>query len=458
MGVTWIAERPEATLFVDPGLGKTSMTLDAFLKLRKAGYAKKLLVVAPKRVCYLVWSHDGEIGKWSNFADLKVTLLHGKDKDERLDEDADVYVVNFDGLRWLCESGGLKKLMAKGVDTLALDELSKFKDARGKTFKMVRPHFAKFATRWGLTGSPAPNGLIDLFGQLLIIDKGRTLGTYITDYRHNYFLPAGYKGYEWRLKEGGDEAIYEAIGDVALSMRAIDHLDLPPLIEQDVRIELPEKARATYSDLEDDLFSLLDNHEIYAANAAVASGKCRQVASGGLYLDDPEGQKSKRETLTLHDEKTQALRELVDELQGKPLLVFYEFNHDYERIAKAFKSPPVINGKLDDRKLSALVNKWNAGELPILCGHPRAMGHGLNLQASGSHIAWYTLTWDYELYDQAIRRVWRQGTKAERIYVHRILGRNTLDEVVAKVISAKRRGQDALLSALNERRIEREAT
>lgn len=463
--VKWLTDNQHAILFLDPGLGKTSCILQAFLNARKNGDATKLLIIAPKRVCYLVWSHVGEIGKWAQFADLKVALLHGKEKDERVEEDADVYVVNFDGVRWLCERGRdgkvpIVKLMSNGVDSVAIDELTKFKNASGKTFKLFKPYAFQFVNRWGGTGSPAPNGLIDLFGQLLIIDGGRCLSPRVTEFRGRYFVPSGYMNYEWKLKPGADERIYRAIEPVALTMRASDHLDMPPLIEQNVYVDLPAAARDTYIKIEEELFAQLEEHEVYAANAAVASGKCRQVASGGLYVEDPSPDlfaPKTRSTHHIHDEKTSALVELVDELQGQPLLVFYEFNHDYERIAKALGNPPVINGKLNDKKLAGLVADWNAGKLPVLCGHPAAMGHGLNLQAAGGHACWYTLTWDYELYDQAIRRIWRQGVKADRVIVHRILARGTLDEVVALAINSKRKGQDALFEGLKLLRKQREA-
>jgi SNF2 family DNA or RNA helicase len=464
-GVKWLTDNQYATLFFDPGLGKTTCVLEALRAVRKNGDGGKTLIIAPKRVCYLVWSHIGEVGKWAQFSDLRVSLLHGKDKEDRLEEDADLYVVNFDGVRWLCtpDRDGkipLRKLIDAGVDTVVIDELSKFKNASGKTFKMFKPYaFAHFVNRWGLTGSPAPNGLIDLFGQMLIVDGGRTLGGSVVRYRNQYFHPSGYMGYEWKLNTGAERDIYRAISPVALTMRATDHLDLPPLIEQNVFVDLPPTVMKAYREVEEDLFTAIANKKVYAANAAVASGKCRQIASGGIYIDGAAEDlfaAPTRSTQHLHDEKTDALADLIDELQGKPLLIFYEFNHDYDRIAKAFNKPPVINGKLNDSKLANIVGDWNAGRLPILCGHPAAMGHGLNLQAAGSHVAWYTLTWDYDLYDQAIRRVWRQGVNAARVIVHRFLARGTIDEVVARAINAKRKGQDALFEGLKQLRAERE--
>jgi SNF2 family DNA or RNA helicase len=457
VAVSWLIKHPEAALFLDPGLGKTSAALAAFKLLRKAQGARKCLIIAPKRVCYLVWTHDegGELAKWADFHDLKVKLLHGPDKEDRVVEDADVYVINPDGMKWLIDSKHIDKLIKKGVDLLIVDELSAFKHANTKRFKQIKPHLGRFRRRWGLTGSPASNGLIDLFGQVYMLDLGQRLGRYITHFRHKYFLPTGFKGYVWKPQEGAEDAIYKAISDLALSMKAEDHLDLPDLVEQNIWVELPKKVRQVYDALEEDLIALLEKETVTAANAAVASGKCRQVASGGVYSDvefDPKAEvpvMKRRKINHLHDEKTEALVELVDELQGSPLLVGYEFDHDLERIRKALGNIPAINGKTSGKETNKLAAAWNRGELPVLAGHPMAMGHGLNLQASGNHICWYSLTWNYELYDQFNRRVYRQG-QTKRVIVHRILARGTLDETVAQVLSSKERGQNALFQALKK--------
>lgn len=454
--IKWLLSHPSAALYADPGLGKTSVTLKALQLMRKAGGVHRALVIAPMRVCQLVWTHDegGELAKWSDFADLRVSLLHGKDKDDAAEADADLYVINPDGLKWLIESGHLARLLKSGVDTLVVDELSAFKHPQTKRFKQLKPWLGRFKRRWGLTGSPASNGLLDLFGQAYVIDGGHALGRYITHYRHQFFLPTGYGGYTWKPQDGAEERIYATIKSFALSTRAEDHLDLPELVEQNLWVTLPERARRIYDQLEEDLLVYLDGKTVTAANAAVASGKCRQVASGGLYLDDTDDTSVTRSRRVehVHDAKTEALVDLIDELQGSPLLVAYEFDHDLERIRKALgKNTPAINGHTKTAETAALALAWNRGELPVLCGHPAAMGHGLNLQACGHHVAWYSLTWNFELYDQLIRRVYRQGQKS-RVVVHRILARNTVDDCVAKAISSKRGCQDALLNALRGRR------
>ena len=457
--VKWLIQHPEAALFADPGLGKTSAAASAFQYLQRAKGVRKALVIAPLRVAFMVWTHDegGELSKWSNFKTITTTLLHGSLKDERLNDDVDLYIINPAGLKWLIESGGLAQLLKRGVDTLIVDELSKLKHPKTQLFKMLKPFLPRFKRRWGLTGSPASNGLLDLFGQVYALDLGKRLGKFITHYRHQYFLPTGYKGYVWKPQEGAEDRIYYQLRDLAQSMRAEDHLDLPDLIEQNIWVDLPPPVRRAYVTLEADLIAQLEDRTVTAANAAVASGKCRQVASGGIYaseivdLDVPGLTRTKRETIHLHDEKTNALSDLVDELQGTPLLIVYEFQHDLERIRKALGDVPAINGQTSAREGQQLANAWNKGELPLLAGHPAAMGHGLNLQGFGSHIAFYSLTWNFELYDQTVRRVYRAGQKAKRVIVHRILARNTVDADIAQVLESKERTQSQLLDALKTR-------
>lgn len=454
-GVRWLVEHPAAALLWDPGLGKTAVTLAAFLALQKAGGVRKALVVAPKRVCYEVWSASGELGRWSDFAGLRVALLHGDDKNEALEQDADLYVINPDGLRWLTTDGRLRKLLTRGVDTLVVDELSKFKNTRSQRFGYLRPWLSHFKRRWGLTGSPASNGLIDLFGQVYVLDLGKALGQYVTHYRNRYFTSSGFNGHDWKLEKGAEEKIHAAVKSTCQALRAEDHLDLPPLIERDVFVVLPPAARRAYDDMEEDLVAQLEAGIITAANAAVASAKCRQLASGGVYreAEAPElGVAAKRrEAVVVHDAKTEALADLVEELQGQSLLVAYEWEHDLERIRAALGEVPAINGKTTPRAAAAMIKLWNEGRVPVLAGHPAAMAHGLNLQAGGGHVAWYSLTWDQELYDQTVRRLYRQGTTAARVVVHRILARDTLDEVVAQMLAQKTRTQDALLDALKAR-------
>ena len=462
--VKFLLEHAASALFLDPGLGKTSITLAAIKMLKKKKLLNKVLLIAPLRVCYSVWPK--EIEKWTEFNDLKVVVLHGKHKDKALEEDADIYVINPEGLDWLLQvkkektaSGktkvalDLRRWKQLGFETLLVDELSKFKTTNTNRFKSIKLILGTFGRRWGLTGSPASNGLLDLFGQCFVIDQGRTLGPYITHYRMKYFNPT-YDGFGWEIREGAEEEIYERLSPLALRMAADDYLEMPTLIENNIRVDLPEDVKELYDQLEEDLIAKIGDGVIVAATAAAASIKCRQVASGGIYLD-PEVEalvkvpKTKREWVNLHTAKVDALADLIDELQGSPLLVAYDFAHDLDRLQeKLGKEVPYIGGGVNATRSAELEKLWNAGKLPVLLGHPQAMAHGLNLQEMGHHVAWHSMTWDYELYDQFIRRVLRQGNKSKKVFVHHIMANGTIDDAMLGSLKAKKRGQNALFDAL----------
>lgn len=468
--IRYLVERGGAGLFLDPGLGKTSITLAALLILLKKKLVSKVLLVAPLRVCHSTWPN--EIAKWADFKGITYTILHGPKKDERLNDDVNLYIINPEGLDWLLQpvkekSGNKTKVTvdvrafkALGFDCLVVDELTKFKNHTSIRWKALTKVLGTFARRWGLTGSPAANGLEQLFGQVYVLDEGRSLGRYVTHYRRMYFQPS-WDGFGWQLRDGMEDAIYERISPVALRMAGEDYLELPSLVENVIPIELPEKARQVYQQLEDELVAKIAEGVVTAKNAGVASGKCRQVASGAIYLEAGLGQllkptKGQRDVAVVHEAKLDALEDIVEELQGSPLLVAYEFNHDLEALRRRFGADlPYIGHGVSVKRGKELEALWNAGKLPILAAHPASVAHGLNLQESGQHIAWYTLTWDYELYDQLIRRLLRQGSKHQRIFVHLLLGQDTVDEAVWGSIQGKRAGQDNLfrgLKALQKRR------
>lgn len=466
--VKFLLEHAASALFLDPGLGKTSITLAAIKLLKQKKVLDKVLLIAPLRVCYSVWPK--EVEKWQDFHGLKVQVLHGSKKDEALKADADVYVINPEGLEWLLQvkktktatgktkvDVDLRRWKALGFDTLVVDELSKFKHTNTNRFKALKLVLGTFRRRWGLTGSPASNGLLDLFGQCFVLDQGRTLGPYISHYRMKYFVPS-HDGFSWNIREGAEDEIYERLAPLALRMAADDYLDMPTLIENNIRIDLPNDVMQVYDRLENDLIAKLGDGVVVASNAAAASMKCRQVANGGIYLD-PEVEalvklpKSKREWANLHFEKVDALAELIEELQGSPLLVAYDFEHDLDRLRERLgQDVPYIGGGVNAKRSAELEKAWNAGQLPVLLGHPQAMAHGLNLQEMGHHVCWHSLTWDYELYDQFIRRVLRQGNKSKKVFVHHIIARGTVDEVVLAAVKSKRRGQNALFDALKKLR------
>jgi SNF2 family DNA or RNA helicase len=465
--VKFLLEHAAAALFLDPGLGKTSIALAAVKLLIKKKLVTKVLLIAPLRVCYSVWPAETE--KWSDFKDLRISILHGKHKEANLKAEADIYVINPEGLDWLLGSEksknqlgrtkvtvDVRQFKALGFDTLVIDELSKFKHTNTNRFKALKQVLNTFGRRWGLTGSPASNGLMDLFGQCYVLDQGRTLGPYISHYRMKYFVP-GFDGFSWNLREGADAEIYERVKPLALRMAAEDYLDMPRLIENNIKVTLPEPVMRIYKQLEDDLIAKLDKSVVVAANAAAASMKCRQVANGGVYLDQEvialvKLPKSEREWVNLHGMKVDALADLVDELQGSPLLVAYDFEHDLDRIKAKLGDVPHIGGGVSIKAAKDLEAKWNRGELPVLLGHPQSVGHGLNLQGSCHHIAWHSLTWDFELYDQFIRRVRRQGQKEGRVFVHHIMAAGTIDEVILMALKSKNRGQQALFQALKSLR------
>lgn len=448
-GARWLVQHPEAALFWEPGLGKTAVALTAFNALRRAGAVRRALVVAPLRVAYAVWSARGEVGRWNDFAQLRVALLHGTKKAQALDVDADLYVINYDGIRWLIESGGLKSLLDRGVDLLIFDELSKMKHAKTQRFIAFKPWLGRFARRWGLTGTPVANGLLDLFGQAYVLDLGRALGRFITHYRRTYFTPTNRGVFvEWTPQPDAEPRIFTALAPLAQSLKATDCLELPELVERDVWVDLPDRAQMAYRELDRELITTVNDVTLSAKNAAVALMKCRQLCGGAIYHDEPvtHGVRGCEE---LHDAKLEALADLVDELQGQPLLVAYEFQHELARLRTRFGADvPALGGQTHIREAANIIDAWNARALPLLLAHPASAGHGLNLQRGGSHVAWFTLPWDLELYIQLNDRVWRQGNEAARVIVHRFLARHTVDVDIRDLLARKRGGQEALFAAL----------
>ncbi len=466
-GAKFLIEHAASALFLDPGLGKTSITLAAIKVLKKKKLISKVLLIAPLRVCHGVWPR--EIQKWDDFSELTYCVLHGPDKEELLKQDFDIYIINPEGLEWLTQAQKVRNKRNKisvqvdvrrwkrlGFDTLVVDELSKFKHIQSIRFKMMKPILNTFARRWGLTGSPASNGLMDLFGQCYLLDEGRSLGKFITHYRKKYF-DQSFSGHGYTLKSvEAAEQIYERIAPLALRMSAEDYLEMPKLVVNNIPVDMPEGASEAYAKFEAVMVANISSKIITAGNAGVASMKCRQIANGAVYVDEevealvklPKGRK---EWVEVHDGKVDALAELIDELQGEPLLVAYEFSHDLERILKRLgKNTPYIGGGTSTQRCEELVTAWNAGELPVMLGHPQSIGHGLNLQESGHHVAWFSITWDYDLYDQFIRRMYRQGNKSRQVFVHHLVATGTIDELILQLLKSKRRGQNQLFDALKK--------
>lgn len=425
--------------FLDPGLGKTAISLSIFKYLREANQIKAMVVIAPLRPCYLVWPK--EVEKWDDFKGMKVVVLHGPKKQELLHKKADIYVVNPDGLKWFADNIQILRKTVGGDIMLTVDESSKFKHTNTQRYKILKPLLQLFPRRMILTGSPAASGLLDLFGQVFIMDRGATFGPYITKYREKYFYPSGYGGYDWQPQIGAEDRIYAALAPKVLRMSEEDYLKLPPAKFNDVLVDLPEDCRKIYRDMEKALRAEVEGELVGAANAGIASSKCRQIAGGGIYMEDGTMRH-------LHMVKAEAIRDIVEELQGQPVLIGYEFDHELERLREVFgKDVPYMAGGVSPKKTIELEKAWNAGEIPVFLGQNQAVALGLNLQESGHTVIFHTLPWSYETYDQFIRRLRRKGQK-KRVIVHRIITMNTTDEAQILGLGASQHTQDALFQAL----------
>jgi SNF2 family DNA or RNA helicase len=403
--------------------------------LKRLGYVKKTLIIAPLRPAYAVW--PGEIYKWAEFQEFSYAVLHGPAKESRLREDVDLYIINPEGLAWLISQPDLPTW-----ECLIVDESTKFKDSTIKRFKALKKQLPLFNRRWILTGTPMPNTLMDLFGQIYILDLGRALGRYVSHFRLEYFQKLGYNSWEWKPVPGAFEKIVDKISPLILQLKAEDYLKMPELIFHNVEITLPEEALTAYKEVEDEFITVLETQDtLTAGNAAAAGVKCRQIANGAVYI--PNG-----EWVRIHDAKLDALEDLLEELNGHPVLLLYEFRHDRERILSRF--PHAVDLKSGD--ISSVVNSFNEGDIPLLIGHPASMGHGLNLQGSCHHVIWFGITWNFEHYDQAIRRVYRQGQKSLQCRVYHITAKETLDMKVLKALGKKDKQQGDLLDAISKAR------
>lgn len=444
--VEHLKTRPVAMLWLDPGLGKTSITLKAFSDLLEAGRARKMLVVAPLRVVQLVWRQ--EAAQWSQFRHLRFATIHGSAKKRRaeLETDADVYLVNPENVPWLCD-----QFKGKGwpFDVLTIDELTRFKNARAKRSKALRPWAQRSKFRWGLTGTPVPNGYMDLFGQALVLDGGRAFGQYVTHFRDRYFS-VGWTGFDFELKTGAAKQIEERIEPYVLRMAAEDYLDLPELVNDVRLIEIGDKARKQYKELRREAVLPLadDEGRVVAANAGALHSKLKQLSNGAVYLDTPDGG---RRYVHIHDAKLDALDELIEELAGQQLLVGYEFRHDLERLLQRLgPDTPYLGSGVSDKRAVEIEREWNAGNIPVLLAHPASAGHGLNFQKGGAgHVCWFSVTLDYELYDQFLRRIRRQGNTSARVVNHALVVPNTHDELSLDILAGKAVTQNGLLQALN---------
>ncbi|AZB66519.1 DEAD/DEAH box helicase [Staphylococcus pseudintermedius] len=430
-----IIENKKYGLFLDMGLGKTVSTLTAFSDLQLLD-TNKMLVIAPLNVAKDTWAD--EIDKWEHLKHLRVSKVLGSPKQRiaALNKEADIYVTNKENTKWLCDQ--YKKDWP--FDMVVIDELSTFKNPSSQRFKAIRKKQPLIKRFVGLTGTPSPNSLLDLWAQVYLIDRGERLETSFSRYRERFFKPTHQVSdhvFNWELRDGSEEKIYELIEDVCLSMKAGDYLDMPERIDAVQSVNLSSKERKLYDELEKHY--ILESEEdgtIVAQSGASLSQKLLQLANGAVYTDDES-------VRHLHDRKLDKLEEIIEESQGQPLLVFYNFKHDKERIMERFDE--VVT--LDDKGYK---DKWNAGKVKILLAHPASAGHGLNLQQGGHIIVWFGLTWSLELYQQANARLYRQGQQHTTI-IHHIMTDNTIEQRVYKALQNKELTQDELMKAIKAR-------
>ncbi len=435
--------RPKAGLMLDPGLGKTAISLAIIALCLESSDVSRILVVAPLRVAETVW--PTEVKKWDEFRHLRVANLCGQPEEVRkqsLRKGApfDIYVINPESLHKILEMINEDS----GFGMLILDESTKFKDPSTMRFKALKKKLHLFKRRIILTGTPVPNGLADLFGQMYVLDDGKRLGKYITHFRMEYqWQPPG-QYYNYVMRPGADKEIYNKVKDVLLRIQWKNHLDLPELVNNFIEVDLPEQWRKKYNELDRHFLTTVEETTVAVFNAAALGTKCRQFANGFLY-HQANGPNSPRQTLRIHDEKLYALEELIEEMQGRPLLVAYEFEADAERIQDHF--PGAINlGK--SKNVSKVINDFNHGLIPVLIAHPASAGHGLNLQEVCNTVCWFGITWDLELYQQFIARTWRQGQKADTVIVHHIICRGTRDIKVMDALRDKDVTQEKFNAAI----------
>lgn len=408
----------------------------------------KVLLIAPLRVCYMVW--PAEIEKWLDFNGLKWTILHGKDKEECLNLDADIFLINPEGLDWLI---GGKRLAQIKINRLVIDESSGFKHTKTKRFKLIKSILGQMRSRWCLTGSPAPNGYLDLFGQIYIMDLGNALGRYITVYKNTYFFPSGFGGYTWRLQPGAENKIQERIAPLVKVLDGETLLELPQIVNSTIYVELPKEARKAYSEMETLMLTkILGDDTITAASAAAASLKCRQIANGGIYKNEKDGLLLKSSGwVDLHHEKVNAVQERIDECQGRPAMVVYEFEHDLNRLLEKFGPTDYIGGGVSPQKSKLIGDQWNKGLIDKLFVQPASIAYGANLQGGpGNRIIFHSLIWNWEHYYQLIRRLRRQGSAHKRIFVDHIVAKGTVDEIILPVCLHKGKVEGGLKKALRE--------
>ena len=431
--IDYIETHPIAAVLLDMGLGKTSITLTAIFDLLFDSFeVHRVLVIAPLRVARDTWT--AEVDKWDHLQSLICSVAVGTETERKaaLMRQADIYIINRENVQWLVEESGIPFTF----DMIVIDELSSFKNHNTKRFKSllkVRPKVSRIV---GLTGTPASNGLMDLWAEFRILDMGQRLGRFITKYRTDYFMPDKRNGqiiYSYKPLPYAEDAIYRQISDITISMKSTDHLQMPELVSSEYIVRLSDSEQEDYEDLKRELVLTIPGGEITAANAASLSGKLSQLANGAIYDDAGD-------VHNIHDRKLDALEDIIEAANGNPVLVAYWFKHDLQRIKKRFDVREI--------KTSKDIIDWNNGDIPVAVIHPASAGHGLNLQAGGSTLIWFGLTWSLELYQQTNARLWRQGQSSGTVVIEHIITKGTIDERILKALSLKEVSQNALIDAV----------
>lgn len=434
----FIEEKPEAAILLDMGMGKTSITLTAIDSLMFDSFdVHKVLVIAPVRVAKFSW--PDELHKWDHLSELTFAVAVGTPKQRMaaLEAGADITIINRENVQWLIDKSGY----SFDFDMVVIDELSSFKNHKAKRFRAllkVRPFIKRIV---GLTGTPASNGLMDLWAEFRLLDMGQRLGKFIGRFRLKYFEPERYNGpvvYTYRPLPGAEEAIYDAISDITISMKAEDHIPMPELIETEYPVWMDADEQEQYKEMSEKFILDLPEKDITAANAGVLCGKLSQMANGAIY--DENG-----EYYHIHDEKIDALEDIIESANGKPLLIAYWFRSDRERIEERLNA---VGLKYERLEKDDAIRRWNEGKISIGLIHPASAGHGLNLQSGGSTIVWFGLTWSLENYQQTVARLWRQGQTDRTVVVMHIVTKDTVDETILDALRAKDMTQRKLIDAV----------
>ena len=434
--IRFIEQNPVAAVLLEMGLGKSTITLTAIQNLMYDSFdVHKVLVIAPLRVAKNTWS--AELEKWEHLKHLTYSVVVGTAEERKaaLRRRADIYIINRENIQWLVEQGRFDFAMA------VIDELSSFKNHQTKRFRAlmkVRPRLKRIV---GLTGTPSSNGLMDLFAEFRLLDMGERLGRFIGQFRNTYFQPNKRNGmivYSYKPLPGAEDAIYEKISDITISMRATDHLKMPELIMSEYTVEMSAYEKEKYMALKKEMILELPDGEVTASNAASLSSKLSQMANGAIYDDN-------KQSVQIHDRKLDVLEDIIESANGKPILVAYWFKHDLKRIKERLYKLHIPFSTMDK---SDSIQKWNNGELPVALIHPASAGHGLNLQSGGNYLVWFGLTWSLELYQQTNARLYRQGQKSATVVIQHIITKGTIDERILKALQDKDEIQTTLLEAV----------